>query len=497
MSPAQLFARRGPLSYDQLARTGRPSGLRLGKLRTEDARRELEALRGQRLQLELGLSFFEAKARLGAVLAAAKLSAAKAATAKPRRFRRHRGSAMAEPLALPAAPCCRRLLHLAGKELGMDTEGEGFETLVNGLARVYTPGAGLPRHVDHEMFQEPVLAMVLQAAPGDGLRLCQAEHIIAEAGGGAPALRAVLRAEPGFRVQEEDGLLICLEKAARYDLAHEVPAVSSQRISLTWRWFRPEFLEQLQRMEMSEGQKLGLDVDYMAERSVLPILVISGGIAEQWNKQHPERKMNTGDSIVEVNGIRGNVALMLEKCKVDPTLEMTVCKCLTYGHLVADLEKLISIKGCGPIMIRLSWHDAGVHNGVDGCPNAAMRLAGGGEHAFGANAGLPQVAIPLLQAISDKYVPRLISHADLWALAANIAIKVMGGPDIVTHFGRYDVQAFSEGVSSAAGRLPETETKMPSIFGTSFAPRASRTATLWRSLVRTPWGGLPSRTLWL
>ena len=51
----------------------------------------------------------------------------------------------------------------------------------------------------------------------------------------------------------QDGLLICLEKAARYDLAHEVPAVSSQRISLTWRWFRPEFLEQLQRMEMQLG----------------------------------------------------------------------------------------------------------------------------------------------------------------------------------------------------------------------------------------------------
>lgn len=50
--------------------------------------------------------------------------------------------------------------------------------------------------------------MVLQAAPGDGLRLCQAEHIIAEAGGGAPAMRAVLRAEPGFRVQEEDAALV-------------------------------------------------------------------------------------------------------------------------------------------------------------------------------------------------------------------------------------------------------------------------------------------------
>ena len=71
---------------------------------------------------------------------------------------------------------------------------------------------------------------------------------------------------------------------------------------------------------------------------------------------------------------------------------------------MADLEKLISIKGCGPILIRLSWNDAGVFNGVDGCPNAAMRLAGGGEHTFAANAGLPQVAIPLLQAISDKHL---------------------------------------------------------------------------------------------
>ena len=35
--------------------------------------------------------------------------------------------------------------------------------------------------------------------------------------------------------------------------------------------------------------------------------------------------------------------------------------------------------------------------------------------------GLPQVAIPLLKDITDKYVPRLISHADLWALAANVS----------------------------------------------------------------------------
>ena len=31
------------------------------------------------------------------------------------------------------------------------------------------------------------------------------------------------------------------------------------------------------------------------------------------------------------------------------------------------------------------------------------------------------MAIPLLKDITDKYVPRLISHADLWALAANVS----------------------------------------------------------------------------
>ena len=31
----------------------------------------------------------------------------------------------------------------------------------------------------------------------------------------------------------------------------------------------------------------------------------------------------------------------------------------------------------------------------------------------------------------------------------------MGGPIIKTHFGRVDAQAHSEGVDSAAGRLPD------------------------------------------
>eukprot|EP00439_Symbiodinium_sp_Y106_P015699 s285_g2.t1 len=208
-------------------------------------------------------------------------------------------------------------------------------------------------------------------------------------------------------------------------------------------------------LSKSPGQKLGLDVDYMAERKILPIMHITGGIAEEWNKKYPDRKLNSGDSILEVNGISGDVVEMLERCKADDTLKMKLCRCLTYEHLVEDLENLVRRKECGPIMVRLSWHDAGIYNGADGCPNAAMRLPGGGEHALAANAGLPQVAIPLLEPIAAKYVPRMISHADLWALAANVAIKVMGGPEIAARFGRLDAERVGDGASSATGRLPD------------------------------------------
>eukprot|EP00438_Fugacium_kawagutii_P001177 Skav206576 [mRNA] locus=scaffold925:750147:763850:- [translate_table: standard] len=124
---------------------------------------------------------------------------------------------------------------------------------------------------------------------------------------------------------------------------------------------------------------------------------------------------------------------------------------LQFGELVAE-------KQCGPILVRLSWHDAGVFsdgNLKGGCPNAVMRFTDAGEGTFGANAGLPDVAVGLLKPITDKYVPGTIGHADLWTLAANVAIKAMGGPEIKTRFGRKDAETSSESVESQVGRLPD------------------------------------------
>ena len=57
-----------------------------------------------------------------------------------------------------------------------------------------------------------------------------------------------------------------------------------------------------------------------------------------------------------------------------------------------------------------------------------MRFAESGEGAFGANAGLPTVGLELLKPLTEKYCPHVISNADLWVCAANVAIECMGGP---------------------------------------------------------------------
>jgi len=129
------------------------------------------------------------------------------------------------------------------------------------------------------------------------------------------------------------------------------------------------------------------------------------------------------------------------------------------SSIVSDLTSLVKEKNCGPILIRLNWHDAGVYSSgklTGGCPNAVMRFTDAGEGCFGANAGLPDVAVGLLQPIAEQYVASgAISNADLWTLAANVATEVMGGPKIPTRFGRVDATSSAESVEGAEGRLPD------------------------------------------
>jgi catalase (peroxidase I) len=116
-----------------------------------------------------------------------------------------------------------------------------------------------------------------------------------------------------------------------------------------------------------------------------------------------------------------------------------------------DVEDLISEDiSLGPLFVRLAWHEAASwHKGLrNGAPNtASMRFKP--ECAYAGNAGLDK-ARNALEPITKRH-PN-ISFADLWALAANVAIAEMGGPEIPFRYGRVDAKS---GSVCAEARLPD------------------------------------------
>lgn len=121
-----------------------------------------------------------------------------------------------------------------------------------------------------------------------------------------------------------------------------------------------------------------------------------------------------------------------------------------YAAVRKDIEDLLDDDiFVGPSLVRLAWHEAGKWDSKakNGCPNSAsMRFAP--ECNWGANAGLKQ-ARDALEPIKAKH-PNL-SYADLWSLAACVAIEVMGGKAITWRWGRADARESN----CPDGRLPD------------------------------------------
>jgi cytochrome c peroxidase len=105
----------------------------------------------------------------------------------------------------------------------------------------------------------------------------------------------------------------------------------------------------------------------------------------------------------------------------------------------------------GPVLVRLAWHSAGTYCAsadTGGSNGAGMRYEGeGGDPA---NAGL-QHARTFLEPVKAKFPG--ITYSDLWTLAAVVAIKEMGGPEIEWKGGRTDFVDDSK--LPPRGRLPD------------------------------------------
>lgn len=85
-------------------------------------------------------------------------------------------------------------------------------------------------------------------------------------------------------------------------------------------------MSQLGKNSRATQPRLGINVDGVTCRDALPITGVAGGLAQSWNEAHPKEQMLVGDLIVEVNGMSGDTFSMMELCKREQLLRMTVIR---------------------------------------------------------------------------------------------------------------------------------------------------------------------------
>ena len=121
------------------------------------------------------------------------------------------------------------------------------------------------------------------------------------------------------------------------------------------------------------------------------------------------------------------------------------------------IDEILDAKNCGPIFVRLAWHDSGTFDvGV----KEEWPAAGGAigsirfdpEILHGANAGLSS-AVELLEPVKEA-VPNM-SYADIFQMASARSIEVAGGPKIDMIYGRVDATGSDQ--CSPEGNLPDAE----------------------------------------
>lgn len=125
------------------------------------------------------------------------------------------------------------------------------------------------------------------------------------------------------------------------------------------------------------------------------------------------------------------------------------------------VDDILNEKNCGPIFVRLAWHDSGTYDAEIAkkveWPNAGGATGsirypaeeGKKEIDHGANAGLIN-AVNLLEPVKEKFPD--VSYADLYQLASARAIELAGGPKINMKYGRLDAE-----LCNPEGNLPDAE----------------------------------------
>jgi len=140
----------------------------------------------------------------------------------------------------------------------------------------------------------------------------------------AACLAGALSAEIAAGLREEEGtppflqLLFSGKVLAPETALADLAAGENMVIDIVR--LNPEFQIQVDR---SEGGKLGIDVDFSDEITLL-IDAITPGLIQDWNDRNPTYLVRKLDRIVEVNGLRGDYARLVEECRKEELLTMVI-----------------------------------------------------------------------------------------------------------------------------------------------------------------------------
>jgi L-ascorbate peroxidase len=128
------------------------------------------------------------------------------------------------------------------------------------------------------------------------------------------------------------------------------------------------------------------------------------------------------------------------------------------------IDSILKSKNCGPVFVRLAWHDSGTYDvNIPTFPEAGGAIGSirfSPEINHGANAGLAG-AVKLLEPVKESYPG--VSYADIFQMASARAIALAGGPVIDMRYGRVD--ATGPEMCSPEGNLPDAEAGPDGKFG--------------------------------
>jgi L-ascorbate peroxidase len=141
------------------------------------------------------------------------------------------------------------------------------------------------------------------------------------------------------------------------------------------------------------------------------------------------------------------------------------------------IDGILEERDCGPILVRLAWHDSGTFDkSVKGeWPSAGGAIASirfSPEINHGANAGLAGAA-KLLEPVKQKFPD--VSYADIYQMASAYSIEKAAGPKIDMKYGRVDAESPEQ--CSPEGNLPDAEAGDNGEYGTDTGTASTKDTT--------------------